>query len=403
MNLPFFIAKRYLFARKSHNVINIISAISAIGMAVGTAALILILSIYNGFDGIIRDNLSDLDPDVLISASEGKSFIPEGPQWDELLAREEIGSICSVIEDNVFLRYSDRQGLARAKGVDSAFEEVTSISGHIIDGEFTLHQGQVPLACIGADLAYKMGIRAHFQDPLEIYYPDRNSKISPSNPAASLHRADVWPGSIFSISADSDGDLLLVPIGCMRELTGWEREVTGVEIRLTDGSDRSVRRFISSLDMGDGFKVEDRVRQHPSLYKMMRYEKLAIYLILVFVVIIVAFNIFGSLSMLIIEKKEDIGTLQALGASEDLTRKVFVLEGWLISLLGLAAGLVTGVALALVQQRFGIVKMPGNYLIDAYPVVLQAGDVVLTAVSVAAIGLVIALLSAGKAGISQKH
>ena len=403
MNLPLYIAKRYLFARKSHNVINIISAISAIGMAVGTAALILILSIYNGFDGIIRDNLSDLDPDVLITAAEGKSFVPEGPQWDALLERGEVASICSVIEDNVFLRYGDRQGIARAKGVDKAFEEVTSISEHIIDGEFRLHDGEAPLVCMGADLAYNMGIRAHFLDPLDIYFPDRDSRISPSNPAASLHSTKVWPGSIFSISADSDGDLLLIPIECMRELTGYEREVTGVEVRLADGSDRSVRHFISSLDMGDGFKVEDRVRQHPSLYKMMRYEKLAIYLILVFVVIIVAFNIFGSLSMLIIEKKEDIGTLQALGATEGLTKKIFVLEGWLISLLGLAAGLVIGVALALVQQHFGIVKIPGNYLINAYPVILQAGDVILTAASVAAIGLVIALLSAGKAGISQKH
>lgn len=393
MNLPLFISHRYLFARKSHSVINIISAISAVGMAVGTAALVLILSVYNGFDRIIKDNISDLDPDILVAPATGKCFVPKGPAFDALLDDSCAASISSVVSENVFLKYGTRQCVARAKGVDAVFEEESAMGKHILAGEFTLHREEVPLASAGAGLASQMGMHPRFLNRMELWFPDRNAGISMANPAASLRSVEIRPGSIFSVNSDLDASLLILPIETMRELLGYGEEVTGVEIRLADGV--KAGRFARKLgkDLGEDFMVLDRYHQNPTLYKMMRYEKSAIFLILLFVVIIIAFNIFGSLSMLIMEKKEDIGTLRAMGAGDRTIRRVFVLEGWMISLLGLAAGLLIGTALAAAQQHFGIVRMPGNFLVDAYPVCLSARDIIATAASVAATGYLIARLS----------
>ena len=395
MNLPFYIAKRYLFARKSHNVINVISAISAIGMAIGTAALIMIMSVYNGFDRIIRDNLTDLDPELLITAASGKYFVPEGEAFEAMLSDDRIEGISSVLEDNVFISYDGRQGIARAKGVDTVFEEESPLATHVVEGEFQLHAGDVPMTAIGSALAWSLGIHTRFLSGIMVYYPERGKNISLVNPESSLHSIKIWPSALFSINADIDKELMVMPIESMRELVGTEDAVTGLEIKLADGARVSAVRSSLEKSLGPDYRVLDRYMQHPSLYRMMRYEKFAIFLILIFVVIIVAFNIFGSLSMLIIEKEGDMETLRSMGADDRTVRKIFVLEGWLISLLGLAAGLVVGIGLVLLQQATGIVSMPGNFAISAYPVVLQAGDVILTAAGVAAIGLLISLLATG--------
>ena len=393
MNLPLFISLRYLFARKSHNVINIISAISAAGMAIGTAALILILSVYNGFDGIIRDNLSDLDPDLLVVPSEGKCFVPEGPAFDAMYADPSVESICSIVTENVFLRYAAHQAVAVAKGVDAAFEEESAIREHVVTGEFNLHRGELPLAAVGAGLAHKMGLHPRFLNKIELWFPDRRSNVSLNNPASSLRSVSLRPGCTFSVNNDIDEKLILVPLETMRSLLGYDEEVSALELRAAPGADlRKLRRSLQE-SLGAGFDVLDRFHQNPVLYKMMRYEKAAIFLILLFVVIIIAFNIFGALSMLMIEKTEDIGTLRSLGADEGMVRRIFTLEGWMISLLGLLAGLVLGCSLALLQQHFGFVKMPGNFLITAYPVILKAGDVLLCAAGVAVTGWIIARLS----------
>ena len=393
MNLPFFISRRYLSARKSLGVIHLISAISAAGMAVGTAALILILSVYNGFDGIIKDNLSDLDPDILIRPAEGKSFIPEGKAFDAMYDDPEIASISSVVSENVFLSYASHQELAFAKGVDAAYEEESRMDRHMVEGEFSLHRGELPLASVGAGLAYRMGMHPRFLNRMTIWFPNRESNISLSNPAASLQQVEVSPGSIFAVNNDIDGKLVFLPIETMRKLLRYDREVSSLELRLSPGADAAkvLRRTAEAL--GPGFETLDRYHQNPVLYKMMRYEKAAIFLILLFVVIIIAFNIFGALSMLLIEKREDIGTLRALGADERTISRIFVLEGWLISLIGLAAGLVLGLGLALLQQHFGFVKMPGNFLVSAYPVIVRAPDILLTAAGVGITGWLIALLS----------
>ena len=397
MRLAPFIAGRYLFAKKSHNVINIISAISAIGMAIGTAALIIILSVYNGFDSLIRSMMSTVEPDLLITPSIGKVFIPEGETYDWIYDQPSVKSMCCVLQEQVFINYDGKQGLAKAKGVDWVYEDESSLKDYITDGEFKLHKGDIPLAVVGAGLAYEMQMNPRFLAPIEIYFPSRTRKISLANPASAIESIRVWPSGLFSVNTDVDKELMILPIAKMQELLEYENEVSGVEIRLTDNSDtkelKRLQKEISSK-LGPDFKVKDRFQQNESLYKMMKYEKAAIYMILIFVIIIIAFNIFGSLTMLIIEKRFDIETLKSLGATEKLIKRIFVLEGWMISLAGLAGGLFLGILFSLLQQWFGFIKMPGHFVVQAYPIILSWTDVMLTAIGVTVIGYLIALIPA---------
>lgn len=395
MRLAPFIAKRYLFARKSHNVINIISAISAIGMAVGTAALIIILSVYNGFDSLIRSMMSTVEPDLLITPSAGKVFVPEGEAYDWIYDQPEVLSMCCILEENVFISYDGSQGLAKAKGVDWIYEEESPLADNIRNGEFRLYKGDIPQAVVGGSLAYELGINPRFVSPIEIYYPSRTKRISLADPASALEKARVFPSGVFSINEDVDKELMIVPIETMRQLLDYDDEVSAIEIRVVEGTGRKELRQLQdgiAKRLGDGFEVKDRYRQNEVLYKMMMYEKLATYLILLFVIIIIAFNIFGSLTMLIIEKEDDIRILRSMGADRKLIRRIFVLEGWMISLAGMAAGVVAGTVLALIQQHFGIIKMPGQFVVQAYPVILSWSDIAITAAAVAAIGYLIAIL-----------
>ena len=395
MKVAPFIAWRYLFARKSHNVINVISGISALGLAVGTAALILILSVYNGFDGIIQANLDDSTPDLSVVRSDGHRFVPSGAVFDALLDAPELSSVGTSLSSEVLVTHEGVQAVARARGVDFVFEEESGMARHVVLGDWNLHRGDLPLAAIGTGLANKLGANPRFRTPLVLYYPSSGSGFSPVNPMGSLRHESLLVGSILSVNAETDEELLILPLEVLSSLLGCEaEEVSAVELRFSDGLSRLERRKFQrhlAADLGPDFQVQDRYRQHQALYRMIRAEKAAIWAILAFVVLIVALNIFGSLSMLMIEKQEDAATLKALGASDALVRRVFVLEGWLVSLLGMAVGLVIGVALAWLQQRFGFVKMPGSFIVDAYPVVLKWSDVVLTAVSVAVIGLLVAL------------
>lgn len=395
MRLAPFIAGRYLFARKSHNVINIISAISMIGMAVGTAALIMILSVYNGFDSLIKSMMGTVEPDLLITPSTGKVFVPEGDTYDWIYEQEEVLSMCCVLEESVFISYDGRQGLAKAKGVDWIYEDESPLKKHVASGEFSLHKGDVEMAVVGDILAYEMGISTRFLSPIELWYPSRTGRISIASPESALKSAKVFPSGIVSVNDDVDKELLLVPMETMRRLLEYDDEVSAVEIRVVEGASGKDIRLLQdeiSRRLGDGFKVKDRYQQNESLYKMMRYEKMATYLILIFVIIIIAFNIFGSLTMLIIEKEPDIRTLRSMGAGKKLIRRIFILEGWLISLTGLVAGLTTGIILTLIQQYSGLIKMPGQYIVQAYPVILSWSDIAITVVGVASIGYIIALL-----------
>lgn len=436
MRPELYIARRYLVARKSLGVIHAISTLSAIGMAVGTAALILILSVYNGFDRVIEESLSDLSPDVLVTPASGKYFVPAGPAFDALLDDPRVAQICSVVEEQVFVAYGGRQQLARAKGVDAVYEAESRLADHVVEGAFALHDGSLPQAAVGVALAREMGIRPHFVDPLTLYYPRRGARIPLAGPAAALGSVKLHPAALLSLTASTDEELIILPIDQMQTLLGLTDQVTGIELWLASttssftnqdsstanrtgansdqtvspsvnqtvpsssinrglSSTRTGRKFLRELQelLGPDYLVQDRVQQQPALYKMMRYEKLAIYLILLFVVIIIASNIFGSLSMLSIAKRGDMETLRAMGANDRLVRRIFVWEGWLVSLIGLAAGLVVGLALTLAQQHFGFVKMPGGFFLQAYPVVLQPTDILWTALGVAVVGFAISLLA----------
>ena len=383
MNPSLFIAVRYLFARKSHNVINVISAVSTIGMALGTAALVLILSVYNGFNKVIDDNLSSFDPDIKVCGYYGDYDVPED-LFDTLCTLPEVDDCSRTLEFEAFLTYGEVQSAARLIGTD---------------GDISLRRGDLKLAALGVGLARRLGVNVHFLDPLTIYSPDRDKKISPLNPMESMRKVEVYPDHLFSVSGEIDGNTVMIPLETARELFGREDAVSSVDIRLKDNSDREVRKFIRNhISLcGHDFTMKDKYDQHPELYRMMRLEKAAVFLILLFVVLIVALNIFGCLSMLIVEKQEDIGTLRALGAEDNMIRDVFTAEGCLISMAGMLVGLVAGVALALVQQHFGLVRMPGNYLVEAYPVVLQLKDVIISAVGVGLIGLCISLISSRQA------
>ena len=406
MRLATFIAGRYLFARKSHNVINIISAISAIGMAIGTASLIIILSVYNGFDALIKSMMSNVEPDLIITPATGKTFTPKGNAFDWIYEQEDVKSMCCVLQEQVFISYDGKQKLAKAKGVDWIYESESTLVECMTKGEFRLHKGDIPMAVVGIGMAYELGIDPAFLSPVEIYFPARTRKFSMTNPAASIESIRVWPSGIFAVNADIDKELMILPIGKMQELLEYDSDVvSGIEIRLADGVSRkefrNLKKQMSEI-LGPGYLVKDRYQQNESLYKMMKYEKAAIFMILIFVVVIIAFNIFGSLSMLIIEKKNDIQTLRSLGAKDSLIKKIFILEGWMISLAGLAAGLVLGIGFALLQQKLGFIKMPGHFIVQAYPVILSWSDVLLTASGVTLIGYLIALIPASKS-ISHQY
>jgi len=398
MKLHRFIARRYLFAKKSHNVINIISIISAAGIAIGCAALVIILSVYNGFDAVVRDLNDAATADVLVTPAEGKVFVRDA-RFDFLQEDPRIKAACGVLEENVFVQYGDRNKVVVARGVDSLYEQVSALKDHLVEGSFELKYGDLNQVVLGRLVAMELGLRTSFLQPLTVWFPSRTRQVDLLNPLASLRQEKLHPAGIVTLDQAFDQKYMFLPLDALRELLEYQDEVSAVEIYLhPDGLDRkglASRELMSRLrtSLGEDFVVRDRQQQNTTLYKLLKYEKAAIYLILLFVMLIISFNIYGSLSMLIIEKRDDIATLQALGADDALVGKIFVREGWMISLLGIAVGVGVGLAVCLLQQHFGFVKMPGNFVVDAYPVVVQPADIVVTIMGVALIGWLISLLT----------
>lgn len=398
MKLSRFIARRYLFARKSHQVINLISGIAAAGIAVGCAALVVILSVYNGFDLVVR-SLSDAHtPDVRITPAESKVFAYDS-RFDFLNGDPRVAAACGVLEERVFVQYGEREKVVTARGVDSLYERATGLRDYVVEGEFELKFGQLNQVVLGRTVALELGARPAFLQPLTAWFPSRTAKVDMLDPLASLRQVKLHPAGIVSLEQDFDQKYMFMPLEAMRELLEYSDEVSAVEVYLDSSVlDRHgmapkalLREWQAAL--GDGFKVSDRRQQNTALYKVLVYEKIAIFLIMLFVMLIVSFNIFGSLSMLIIEKRDDIATLHAMGADDSLVSGIFVREGWMISLLGIVSGLVLGLLVCWAQLRFGFVKMPGNFVIDAYPVVIQPLDLVLTVAGVSLIGLLISFLT----------
>lgn len=403
MDLSGFIAKRYLFAKKSHNVINIISGISAAGIAIGCAALVIILSIYNGFDGIVRSFNNSYTPDLLVTPVTGKVFSPAGEAFDAVKALEGVTFAGGILEENVYLKYGEKNAVATARGVDSAYCEVTQLRNFLTEGEFELQYGTLREAVIGRTLALELGLHTTFVTPLQVYFPSRTAEVNLLDPLASLRQETLFPSGIVSLEQGFDKKYIFVPLASLRDLLEYSDEVSALEIYVDDGSrdesgvvSTSLQKRVEKL-LGDGFEVKNRRQQNEMLYKMLSYEKIAIYLILLFVMIIISFNILGSLSMLRIEKKDDMRILEALGAEKSFTNKIFVKESMMISVLGIVIGLAVGLLVCFLQQKFGLVKMPGNFVIDAYPVVVKGLDILLTVLGVGLIGYLTALL-AGRTG-----
>jgi len=387
MKLSLYIAKRYLFAKKSRNAINVISAISVAGVMVGTMALITILSVFNGLEEMVRGIFSTSDSEIRITPVKGKVFNPDTLTMRRLSAINGVEVWAETLEENALLRYEEQQYIATVKGVSPNYGEVTDLDTAMWDGDFTLMSGNGrPFAIAGLGVANYLGMRLNFVSPLAIYIPDRKAHLT-LNPENEFIRKYIHLSGIFAVEQEFDSKYVFVPIDFARELLNYTTEVTSIEVRLKAGSDlKKTQKEIKEV-MGHGFQVQNRYEQQEMFYRVMKGERLAIYVILTFILIIASFNIIGSLTMLIIEKERDIRILKSLGADNPLIKRIFIYEGWMISFIGTCLGLAVGFLLCAAQQQFGIVKLSGeSLLIDSYPVRMQLTDFILVAVTVMTIG-----------------
>lgn len=392
MRLPFYIARRYLFAKKSQNAINIISGISMLGVAVGTMALVVVLSVFNGFDEVVKSLFSSFDPDIKIVLNEGKTFTPD-ERFMDVKDLPGVAEYSEILEENALLKYGERQHIATIKGVQESFINVTGIDSMIYDGNMKLKDQNRPYAVVGQGVAYSLQIGLSFINPLFVYMPKRVGQINIANPDDAFRRKHIFPSGIFSIEQDYDSRYVIVPIEFMRELLEYHDEVTAVELKLNSTYElKETQEEIIEI-LGPEFSVKNRAEQNELFYRVMKSEKWAIFLILTFILIIASFNIVGSLSMLIIDKKGDIRSLRNMGATEKMIGRIFLLEGWLISITGSFIGMLLGGGISWVQDRFGLLKLSGSgtFIIDAYPVDLQIGDVLLVWLTVLLIGFLAAM------------
>ena len=392
MNLSFYIARRYLLGKKSRNAINVISSISVLGVATGTMALVIVLSVFNGFDQVVKSLFSTFDPDIKISAVEGKTFVPGEQMLDSLGAIPGIQAVSEVVEENVLLLYGDKQHIATIKGVDDAFREVTGIDSMVYEGSMKLKERNRPYAVVGQGVAYSLRIGLNFVDPLFVYTIDRKSRINMSQPEESIRRDFIYPSGIFAIEQDYDSRYIITPIEFARKLLDYDREVSFLELKLDPVFQEEMVQHEIMAVMGERYHVKNRQQQNELFYRVMKSEKWAIFLILTFILIIASFNIIGSLSMLIIEKKKDILTLRNMGANNRLIQRIFLVEGWLISVIGSITGLILGTLISWIQQQFGVIKLSGSgtFIIEAYPVRIQLVDIAMIWITVLLIGLIAA-------------
>lgn len=406
MNLSLFIAFRYLFAKKSHNVINIISVISAVGIGIGSMALIVILSVYNGFDNLIKDLYESYEADYIITPAKGKTFEMDSIAFDKIKQLPGISAICPAIEENVFIKYGDNQSIATIKGIDTAYERVSNISKNIVEGEFKSMNGDIPHAIVGQKLAQDLMLRVRFLTPIDLYFPDRNEEISIINPMSSLRSERLFPSGIIRLEQNFDKKYIYAPLTTVRNLIGYNNNTaTSVEIYLNitpaqGGGNRQYKTFYRNtteqlqIILGEQLVVKDRYHQNETLYKMMKAEKFTVYFILFFVILIISINIFSSLSMLLIDKRGDIETFISMGANKTMIARVFTLQGWLISIIGSSIGILIGLLLCFIQIQTGLIQIPGNFIVSAYPVYIQFWDIIITLSGVSIIGYFISAIPA---------
>ena len=390
MNLAFYIARRYLFAKKSHHAINIISAISVCGVVVATIAMVCILSVLNGFKEQTTMLFSVFDPDLKIEAVEGKVFDPTTETMMQVCGLSEVDIYCGVLQETALVKYGGRQEISIVKGVDSTFRLLTPIESAIIDGEFILSEEGIHYALLGRGLSYTLGGKAAFAYPVEIYMPERMGAYNPANPASYAVSDYVYIGGVYQIDQPVyDEGFMLVSIDLMRSMLNYENEVSALEIKLvTDVDVSSAKKKIQQL-VGNDFTVKDRFEQQEAFFQIVQVEKWVSFLMLCFILALTLFNVLSSLAILMIEKEEDVHKLRSMGADNRLINRIFLFEGWMISVLGALIGVVIGIGLCLLQQHAGLIKLgdtPGAFVMDAYPVKVEWPDVFVILITVITLG-----------------
>ncbi len=385
MKLSFFIARRYLFSKKKQNAINIISAISVAGVAIGTTALIVILSVFNGIDLILQKSTDSMNPDLVISPIKGKFANFDSLSYKALLIHTDIAYFNPVVEENALLKYGDRLKPVVVKGVLSDYGVTTGLQKNIVQGEFQLQEGDLYASVVGQGIAAELGIGLNFLTPLVFYYPNKEA----SSLNAALNMESSYPIGFFSSQQGIDSKYILTDIHFARKLFRLQKEISKIEIKLKNPEVLEKVKVQLQEISGENFKVEDKYELNRSFYAMMKSEKLVVFLVLLFILFIASFNIVGSISMLILDKKEDLATCKALGMTSGKIISVFRTEGNLITYVGAFVGLILGVLICFLQQTFGFIKLgEGNYIIEAYPVKLVFGDIAFILLTVLLIGYI---------------
>ena len=407
MKLPAFIAQRYLLAKKSHNLINIVTWISIISVCVATFAMIFVLSVFNGFNVVISDMIHQMSPDLNIRAAKGKTIKLEDFPIEKISDIKGVEFVFPTITEDVLFKNSNKQQIGQVKGVPDDYNKISRVRGTILnDSTFTVSSDNVNFGIPGAGMAYYLGINVYQPySSIQVYVPKRGnaSSFSLEN---SFSSSKLLVTKVFTTQQEIDERLVLAPVEWLSELMGYQGLATDVEVFVNDNGQRTtdnrllkkIKKEIKNI-LGDDFKIHDQYEQQETLYKMMRSEKLAVYLILTFILIMATFNVIGTLSMLIIDKRKDISLLKAMGADTNLVKKIFINEGLLISVVGGILGLLLGIAAVLIQQHFGIIRLgngEGNYIIEAYPVALELADVALVFITITIIGSVAAFFTANK-------
>ncbi len=392
MNLPFYIARRYLFSKKKHNAINIISAVSVCGVALATLALVCTLSVFNGFQDMVAGFFTAFDPELKITVREGKVFDPHESRVAQIRAMPEIEVWTETLEENAMVQYKDRQTMAVIKGVEDNFEQLTAIDSLLYGtGKFVLNDSVVDYGILGVELMSELGTGIQFVDPLQVYAPKRNARVNMANPAASFNSDYLFsPGAVFIVNQQKyDARYILTSLGFARRLFDCDTEVSAIEIKLKPGSNiDAVEKKMEEI-LGERFVVQNRYEQQADVFRIMEIEKFISYLFLTFILAIACFNVIGSLSMLILDKRDDVETLRNLGAGDQLITRIFLFEGRMISVFGASIGIVLGLLLCFLQQKFGLISLGGgngSFVVDAYPVSVHLTDVLLVFVTVIAVG-----------------
>ena len=392
MNFPFYIARRYLFSKKSTNVINVISIISVIGVAVATMALVIVLSVFNGFHDLVATFFTNFDPQIELVPTQGKTAPSDDPLLAKVKALPDVDVATESVEDQALAFYNGHQAMVIVKGVDDNFDQLTHIKDILYgDGNYSLHAGNLQYGVMGIRLASTLGTGARFGDYLRIYAPQKEGQFDATNPAgAFVVDSLLSPGVVFSVNQSKyDKNYIIAPIAFARNLFGQQGRLSSLEIRLKDGSDLdAVKREMQAI-VGEKYKVKDRFEQQEDTFKIMQIEKYIAYIFLTFILIVACFNIIGSLSMLIIDKKNDITTLQNMGANDRQITRIFMFEGRMISAFGAVIGIGLGLLLCWLQQQYGFVSLgssSGSFVVNAYPVSVHYDDVVLIFLTVIAVG-----------------